>query len=315
MRSLSALLGTRRARHLLPGLGALLLALVAAPPVAARGPGPSPSDSLKALLPSMVGISGKLRALLLLPAGADADTLSLFQRLFPAVAAAPGRVHDVGLTTDEGQPVVLLALLPFSAKRGAVLDGYRIGFWPGERSRRRGTVAPATPLPQGFIEVTPATAATAISAHFTLADFLTHDQSTVWPKYLVLEPRLIDKLELIADELAARGLPSAITVMSGFRTPQYNARGAGRRGGRAKDSRHMYGDAADIFVDADGDGRMDDLDGDGRSTQADARLLLTIAESVEATHPELTGGLSAYKPTRAHGSFLHVDTRGTPARW
>ena len=36
-------------------------------------------------------------------------------------------------------------------------------------------------------------------------------------------------------------------VMSGFRTPLYNAR-AGERGGRSKISRHMYGDAADVFV-------------------------------------------------------------------
>ena len=42
--------------------------------------------------------------------------------------------------------------------------------------------------------------------------------------------------------------------MSGFRTPQYN-KGGGNTGGRAGLSRHMYGDAADIFIDSNGDGR------------------------------------------------------------
>jgi hypothetical protein len=77
----------------------------------------------------------------------------------------------------------------------------------------------------------------------------------------------------------------------------------------------MYGDAADIFVDADGDGRMDDLDGDGRVTVADSRFLLALAEQVERAHPDLAGGLSAYPANGQHGPFLHVDSRGHRARW
>ena len=44
--------------------------------------------------------------------------------------------------------------------------------------------------------------------------------------------------------------------MSGFRTPQYNA-GGGNTGGRAGLSRHMYGDASDIFIDNDGNERVE----------------------------------------------------------
>jgi hypothetical protein len=77
----------------------------------------------------------------------------------------------------------------------------------------------------------------------------------------------------------------------------------------------MYGDAADIYVDADGDGSMDDLDGDRRVTLADARWLATVAERVEAEYPTLTGGIGVYRATAAHGPFVHVDTRGTRARW
>jgi uncharacterized protein YcbK (DUF882 family) len=157
--------------------------------------------------------------------------------------------------------------------------------------------------------------AVAVSESFHLGDFLTKDQRNVWPKYLVLQPRLLDKLELMRAELEARGLPSKLRVMSGFRTPQYNAQGVGRRGGRAKDSRHMYGDASDVYVDENGDGMMDDLTGDGRSTQADADALVRIGEAVEAAHPELIGGLGSYKATSAHGPFVHVDVRGHRARW
>ena len=53
---------------------------------------------------------------------------------------------------------------------------------------------------------------------------------------------LVDKLELIIDDLAAHGHPDAhLVIMSGFRTPEYNARGIGGRGGRARDSRHQFG--------------------------------------------------------------------------
>ena len=47
--------------------------------------------------------------------------------------------------------------------------------------------------------------------------------------------------------------------MSGYRTPFYNR----SIGNQTRFSRHVYGDAADIYADDDGDGKMDDLDGDG----------------------------------------------------
>jgi uncharacterized protein YcbK (DUF882 family) len=105
-----------------------------------------------------------------------------------------------------------------------------------------------------------------------------------------------------------------MSVMSGFRTPQYNQRGVGA-GGRAQNSRHQYGDAADVFVDNNRDGQMDDLDGDGRITTSDARLLARFVERVEARHPDLVGGVGIYRATSAHGPFVHVDVRGVRARW
>ena len=77
----------------------------------------------------------------------------------------------------------------------------------------------------------------------------------------------------------------------------------------------MYGDAADIFIDNDGDGRMDDLNHDGRINIKDARVILEAANRVEAAHPSLIGGVGVYSGNSAHGPFTHIDTRGYPARW
>jgi uncharacterized protein YcbK (DUF882 family) len=125
----------------------------------------------------------------------------------------------------------------------------------------------------------------------------------------------VDKLELILADLEKHGISSrGVHVMSGFRTPQYNAHGGDPRG-RASLSRHMYGDAADIFIDNNGDGSMDDLNHDGKINIDDARVILAAANRVEAAHPSLIGGVGVYRGTPAHGPFIHIDTRGYPARW
>jgi hypothetical protein len=77
----------------------------------------------------------------------------------------------------------------------------------------------------------------------------------------------------------------------------------------------MYGDAMDIAVDNDGNGRMDDLNGDGQVTVADAHIIGEAADRVERAHPELVGGIGIYAPTGAHSGFVHIDTRGYRARW
>ena len=199
---------------------------------------------------------------------------------------------------------------PFSDKINGKIGRYLIGFWPGERGR---VTSLAYQNPRGFIEVTEENQDTPVSEHFRLRDFLTHDQVRTWPKYLVLREELVDKLELVIEDLNSRGIRVRhMTVMSGFRTPQYNGPGGEGRSGL---SRHMYGDAADVFVDNDQNGRMDDLNGDGRVDHRDARVILDAAERVERRHPELAGGVGVYKANSAHGPFAHVDVRGWRARW
>ncbi len=273
----------------------------------------APADSTRDLVRQWIGLSGNLRAIISTPA--QIFGLPVLRALVPFLDdRAPG-VLDLPLVAPDGEPLRLLALIPFQDKGGTRLGPYRLGRWPQERRAS----ASRYDTPDGFIEVTPENEDTPVSKRFRLRDFLTHDQTAVWPKYLVLRPLLLDKLELIADELERSGLPSDLHVLSGFRSPQYNAvirkTARARAIGPARDSRHMYGDAADIVVDADGDGRMDDLDGDGRVTTRDAVLLRSIVDRIEGEHPELTGGVGTYRSTRAHGPFVHVDVRGSRARW
>jgi uncharacterized protein YcbK (DUF882 family) len=213
----------------------------------------------------------------------------------------------------------LISTRPLSEKQNGRVGLYYIGNWPGETSGgvRGSSKAPADRYrpPSGFIEVTQQNADTYVSDHFKLRDFLTHDQQNVWPKYLVLEMRNVDKLELVLSDLESRGISTkGVHVMSGFRTPQYN-KGGGNTGGRAGLSRHMYGDAADIFIDNDGNGSMDDLNRDGRVDINDSRVILQAVDRVETQHPELIGGAGVYPAESGHGPFIHIDSRGYRARW
>ena len=77
----------------------------------------------------------------------------------------------------------------------------------------------------------------------------------------------------------------------------------------------MYGDASDVFVDNDGDGRMDDLNGDGRIDYRDAQVIVAAVERVEESFGSLVGGAGVYKATADHGPFAHIDARGDRVRW
>ncbi len=232
--------------------------------------------------------------------------------------AAPRRAGIWSLALKVGNAIKPLAdfsvitLRPAADKKGGRLGLYYIGNWPAAKAVRPGVIYEP---PNGFIEVTEQTQNTRLSDHFRLRDFFPKDQQRVWPKYIVVDTKLIDKLELILSDLESRGInPRGVRVMSGFRTPQYNS-GVGDTRGRASLSRHMYGDAADIFIDNDGNGNMDDLNKDGRVNIADAAVIREAAVRVERAHPSLIGGTGVYSATSAHGPFTHIDTRGYSARW
>ena len=286
--------------------------------------------SLTALAGELRGASGKLRAQIT-PAGAPipvgstpagaAVTVAESESSGSSVAPRAGIWKLAVAVGNAIRPIAdfnLISMRPRTDKQNGRVGLYFIGNWPGERGPVKApSKAPPARYepPSGFIEVTQENADTRLSEHFTLRDFLTHDQPNVWPKYLVIEMRNVDKLELVLTDLAAHGVNvSGVHVMSGFRTPQYN-KGGGNTGGRAGLSRHMYGDAADIFIDNHGTGVMDDLNHDGRVDINDARVILQAEDRVEAAHPELVGGGGVYPAEAGHGPFIHIDSRGYRARW
>jgi hypothetical protein len=212
----------------------------------------------------------------------------------------------------DGLPAValnVLVMVPASEVQNGYLNGYRIGQYPDKPLRGNPIYLP----PPGFIEVTPELVDLPVSPNFTLGQFLCKQQPDHWPKYLVLREALVAKLEIILAEVNQRGVRTdTFHVMSGYRTPWYN-----QSIGNGRYSRHVWGGAADIFIDTNGNGRMDDLTGDGRSGLKDAQVLLQIIEDIYQTreHQRLHGGLGLYGPRPHRGPFVHVDARGFEARW
>ena len=225
---------------------------------------------------------------------------------------APGRkgLYPIWVRDSiSGETITLNAFVLVPMPTAATIGGFMVGRY--ETRPLRGDAAYNRPA--GFVEVTEENRGALVAPHFSIGQFVSK-QSGGYPTYLVLRERLLLKLEMLLEEVRSAGI-SATTfrVMSGYRTPFYNR----SIGNETRYSRHVYGDAADIYVDDDGDGTMDDLDGDGKTTLDDARALTAVIEALseKSWYQPFEGGLGLYRGNRSHGPFLHVDVRGHPARW
>jgi uncharacterized protein YcbK (DUF882 family) len=294
--------------------------LLLASPFGERG-APKPAVSA---LPSAFGASGEVRLQLRLPGEpfefpvevqgdretleyqwvSAADSAAMFpsEKFSSATVRAPllpgfyrlAIAHPDTRTIVDS--IVVGVMVPFSAKVGSTLNGYQIGRYNFERSPGDGT-----PPPPGFVEVREDNQELAVSTHFRLGDFLTHDDQERWPRYLALDPRILDKVELVLRYLGSRDHDMSVNVNSGYRTPLHN-----RRVPRAaSDSRHQYGDAADLAIDVDQNGKV---------SYFDVLAVARAVELVERDHPELVGGLGIYGN---HGTspYVHIDVRGQRKRW
>ena len=222
----------------------------------------------------------------------------------------PG-VYELKVKNPAGNTVAdfsMFVMVPSRAVRLGVLNSYQIGFYPGTPLRGNPIYVP----PKGFIEVTKDNEDTKVSPNFRIKEFLTKQKSG-YPKYLVLDERLVFLLEAIGAHLEPLGWDADdISIMSGYRTPFYN-----RQLDDTKYSLHQWGRAADIFLDKDKDGRMDDFNKDKVNSKEDAAALAGVLERLAKT-AELSsfiGGIGIYGSTSTHGPFVHVDTRPWRARW
>ncbi|MEJ2217114.1 MAG: hypothetical protein P8099_10915, partial [Gemmatimonadota bacterium] len=98
----------------------------------------------------------------------------------------------VQLDTPDSITLHAFVMVPFSRVKNGYLNGYHIGEYPNAPLRQ----LPIYRRPRGFVEVTAENRDTPVSTHFRLGQFLCK-QPARWPRYLVLNERLLLKLELL----------------------------------------------------------------------------------------------------------------------
>ena len=121
-----------------------------------------------------------------------------------------------------------------------------------------------------------------ITANFGYNEFACREAGCPAGELLENMIELAQNLQVLRDHI---GLP--IRVISGYRSPAYNARIGG-----AKKSQHMQARAGDLKV-----------------TGMEPKEVHAVIEKLIAEGKMKQGGLGLY-PT-----FVHYDTRGTRARW
>lgn len=221
-------------------------------------------------------------------------------------------IYTIKISHDRSMNSITLnifVMVPFSELKGEYLNGYRIGAYPDIPWKKLPIYKP----PRGFIEVTKENKETFVSPHFKLKQFLCKQESG-YPKYVVMREKLLLKLESILEKVNEKGFQAnTFNILSGYRTPYYN-----KVIGNVKYSRHLFGGAADIFIDENPrDDMMDDLNKDGRIDYRDAAILYNIIDGLYGRpwYKLFIGGLGRYKKTPDHGPFVHIDVRGFHARW
>ncbi|MDB5098867.1 MAG: hypothetical protein JWM80_3288 [Cyanobacteria bacterium RYN_339] len=225
----------------------------------------------------------------------------------------PGVMHVTGYGLVNGRTVrrnlTMVVIIPGAKVTGGKLNGYPIGIYPkGYGTTVAGQVAnrgtrDAYEVPPGFVELTAANVNMPVSEHYKLGDFAGKDNWVGGHKYLMVQPRVVEKLERIIMTLHAEGYPCGkLELMSAYRSPFLNE----DIGNTTTLSRHTYGDAVDMLVP--------DLNKDGKSDKADAGIMMAAITKLDKAGI-LTGGGSIYAPNGAHGFFIHTDTRGALVRW
>ena len=202
----------------------------------------------------------------------------------------------------------VLVLTPISDKKGEYLNSYRIGNYPSKPLNGN----PIYNKPKGFFEVTEENQDMLLTPHFTLSQFVCK-QTESFPKYLILRELLLLKLEYLLEKVNQKGYEiETFGFISGYRTPYYN-----KLINNVQYSRHVYGGAADIYVNPKNHGGMADLNDDGSIDEEDVQLFYNIVEAEfgKPSYDKFKGGLGFYRKNSRHNGFIHVDVRGWKARW
>ncbi|MEO0100805.1 MAG: D-Ala-D-Ala carboxypeptidase family metallohydrolase [candidate division WOR-3 bacterium] len=209
----------------------------------------------------------------------------------------PGFYTIVVSDGKERKRINIFVMHPFSCLKNRKLNGFLIGRYPSFSPH------PNLQGVKGFIELKKEWEDIFVSPHYQIKEF-THTP------YLTLREELVYKLELLNEKVASRYGVEKLKIVSGFRTPAKNYNAGGGR-----NSAHIYGGAADVTLDADGDGDIDDLNRDGRRNSRDSKLICSLVEELDNElankYPQLVGGLGWYR----RRDFIHIDVRGKKDRW
>lgn len=203
----------------------------------------------------------------------------------------------------------VFVLHPHQKKNGQYLEDFRIGHYPEIPAEKREHYV----KPEGFLKIEESLLEVNLTPHFTMKQFLTR-QSNKLPQFIAIQESLLLKLEFFLAEVNNAGYPAeTFGIVSLYRSPYFNK----KLGNNSDFSRHLFGDAADIYIDNSGNEWMDDLDGDGNSTIADSDILYDLAVKFDQKEEfaDLQGGVSSYKGNGVRGPFIHIDTRGFHISW
>lgn len=196
-----------------------------------------------------------------------------------------------------------------SEKNGQYLEEFKIGYYPEIPADKKSYYS----KPDGFLKIDESILDVNLTPHFKVKQFLTK-QTNQLPQFIAIQESLLLKLEFFLEEVNKAGYAAeTFGIVSLYRTPYFNK----KIGNNTDLSRHLFGDAADIYIDNNGDGWMDDLNGDGQSTKADADLLYDLAVKFDQKkeYAQLQGGVCSYKGNGVRGPFLHIDARGFHVNW
>ena len=203
----------------------------------------------------------------------------------------------------------VFVLHPYENKNGQYLEDFRIGYYPEIPADKKEMYS----KPKGFLKIDQSLLELNLTPHFKMKQFLT-GQSSDLPQFIAIQESLILKLEFFLEEVNKAGYyAESFGIVSLYRTPYFNK----KIGNNTDFSRHLFGDAADIYIDNSGNEWMDDLNGDGQFTKADSDILADLAVKFDQKEEfnDLQGGVCSYKGNGVRGPFLHIDTRGRHITW
>lgn len=214
-------------------------------------------------------------------------------------------------STGENSKIKLnvFVLHPYSEKEGEYMHGFRIGNYPEASADKKEEYS----KPEGFLKIDKSLLDLNLTPHFKMEQFLTN-QSDKLPQFIAIKESILLKLECFLAEVNNAGYNAeTFGIVSFYRSPYFNK----KIGNGTHYSRHIYGDAVDIYIDNSGNEWMDDLNGDEKTDIADANLLFDLACEFDKKdkNSALQGGVGSYDENGVRGPFIHIDTRGVHTTW